>query len=190
MKLTDCDITKLLPQFMKKCTSVLGLSDAVSGVIVQIAQKLGTLSAWANINNLESAELAELAWELQPFWYKYAQTPEQKADVLKQAFMFYKEIGTVKTLQGALDILTPGITVLEWMDYGGTPYTFRLDVTGAVEEYSPEFEDRILRIVDELKRASQVLERLILARENAQGENIYTGFATQINVFIENEKEW
>ena len=75
MRLSETDLMKLIPVFMKNDRAVQALVNGINPLIRAIAANIKKLRIWDQIDELSEAELDQLAWELDVDWYNY------KADI-------------------------------------------------------------------------------------------------------------
>src|SRR5262245_34830361 len=67
-----------------------------------------------------------LAWEMHVDRWDDNWAEEIRRDLVKTSLLIHKQKGTIGALKEALTIFhVDKVTVQEWFDYGGTPYTFR-----------------------------------------------------------------
>ena len=69
MRLNETEMVKLLPAWMQEDGSDKGLADGCDIISCDAYARLKLLSRWDKIDQLNDAELDEMAWELNIQWY-------------------------------------------------------------------------------------------------------------------------
>ena len=156
MKLSDIEFLKLLPQFMRNDDAVRGLAAGIDSIIPQLATEIEKLSTWDCIDKLSSAELDELAWELNILWYDASAPIEVKRNLVRDSDKVYKKLGTKWAVENVINTYFGDGYIEEWFQYGGDPGHFRVysDNPTLNESKFTEF----LNLLNKVKRASAKLD--------------------------------
>jgi len=118
MRLSTADILKLLPEFMRDDEAVKGLGAAVNNLIKEPGQKFKTLRVWDQIDQLDHAQLDELAYELDIDWYSSSLPLENKRAVIKISDLVHSRRGTKWAVEELISAyFSPGF-IMEWHDEG------------------------------------------------------------------------
>ena len=127
MRLSTADIIKLVPEFMRDDEAVKGLAAAVNKLIREPAQKVKTVRIWDQIDELDDAQLDELAYELDIDWYRSDLPLENKRAVIKISDLVHSRRGTKWAVEELIAAyISPGF-IKEWYedDYvNPKPYHF------------------------------------------------------------------
>lgn len=141
-----------------------------------------------DIDKLWSAEdcpidlLPYLAWALSVDTWN-ADWPEHvKRQVVASSVYVHRFKGTPAGIKAALNALDLGVTISEWFDHGGDPYTFKADVMVTTRGLTDrEFQD-IINVIAATKNARSHLSQLrvylttaadtVLASATVTGERI------------------
>ena len=114
MRLSTADILKLLPEFMRDDEAVKGLATAVNKLIREPGQRIKTIRIWDQIDNLDDAQLDELAYELDIDWYSSGLPLENKRAVIKISDLVHSRRGTKWAVEELISAyISPGF-VKEW----------------------------------------------------------------------------
>lgn len=174
MRLSDADILRLLPAFMRDDTAVTALTSGSNDVIRQLANKIRLLSTWDHLDDMTSKELDELAWELNIPWYDNAASDEAKRIVIKQSDQVYATLGTKWAVEQVVTAYFFSALVREWWEYGGQPYHFQVvRIDGDMIE--PEVYVRLESAIRKVKNVRSWLDGVSLYREI--GGTVYAGGA-------------
>ena len=154
----------LLPAFMRRDE----LDAALAGILDEFGADLHeitrTYPTWGHIGELGEDELDALADEMAVTWYDRTASVEAKREVLSVARLIQRKLGTKWAVEQVMSIYFPESEVIEWPRYGGTPGHFRIE-----SEYDTTDTSRIkrfLRILGSVKRASQVLDDIVLTERS------------------------
>lgn len=162
MKLTTLNFLELLPDFMKDDDAVRGLAEAVEAVFEAPAAEIPNAAVWNRIDNMDAAQLDELAWELDIDWYNTGWTLEQKRETVKNSDKVYQKRGTKWAVEQVIKDVFGGGYVEEAEEYGGEPFHFRVTTSYALQ--GQEEIDRFRALVSQAKRASTRLDTIIFAQ--------------------------
>lgn len=160
MKLNDIDFVKLLPQFMRGDDAVQGLATGVNEIVRELAGSVAQLSTWDYIDQLDEAELDELAWELNIQWYDTGASLEVKRDLVKNSDKVFQRLGTKWAVENIITTYFGEGYIEEWFEYEGEPGHFR--VFSANPSLNNERLTEFLNILNKVKRASTKLDGIFI----------------------------
>ena len=155
MNLGTLDFAKLLPRWMRDDDYNIALADAITDVLGTDLARVKTLRVWDQVDKLTSEELDELAWEMDIDWWESAWEIEIKRDVIKTAQKIISTKGTKYSVVAALTAIFGSVTVLEWFDYGGDPYHFKVETKN---QMTPEKMAKFIKTIDNIKPVKAVLD--------------------------------
>ena len=160
MKTKNTDLKKLLPLFMRDDEFVTELAGAINGIVSHAdASKLKT---WDQLDKMTHEELDELAWELNVLWYNAAGTLQQKREQIRTSDEVWKTLGTRHAVEMVISQLFVKGKLLEFWEYeGGQPHHFSVEVYDP-NVLTPEGEKEFKRILEIVKRKSQILDNIKL----------------------------
>jgi len=182
MKLTDLDIIKLLPNFMKDDHAVNALSRAINRLIQEPAEKINLLRVWDQIDNLDHADLDELAWELNVDWYSSSMSLDAKRRTIKYAQQIQAKRGTKWAVEQLITAYYGEGHVSEWFEYGGEPYMFSVRVTNTEIKYLTVTD--FIRSVNSAKSVRSHLDKIIFSAGSVfnRDDFIFIDFAFSVSV--------
>ena len=161
MKLSNIDFLKLIPQFMREDDAVRGLATAIDSIIPDLVESIKKLSTWDHIDSLSSAELDELAWELNIPWYDTTSTLEIKREVIKNSDKVHAHLGTKWAVENIIKTYFGDGYIMEWFEYdGGEPGHFR--VYSSNPSLNNERLSEFLALLEKTKRASAKLDGIFI----------------------------
>ena len=163
MRLSTLKFLQLLPDFMHDDPAVQGLAEAVEAILAAPAQEVPNAAVWNRIDQMDAAQLDELAWELDIDWYDTGWTIEQKRETVKNSDKIYQKRGTKWAVEQVIKDVFGGGCVEEWTEYGGEPFHFRVTTSYALQ--GQDEIDRFRALVAEAKRASARLDNIVFAQD-------------------------
>ena len=161
MRLQDIEFIKLLPQFMREDSAVIGLSKGVDEVIKRMDATVSTFSTWDKIDELSEEELDALAWELNIPWYRTDATIYIKRQVIKDSEQIRSKLGTKWAVERVIVTYFGDGYVQEWFEYGGEPGHFK--VISSNPTITNENMLEFLSLLEKVKRASSILDEVEIA---------------------------
>lgn len=177
MKIQNPDSAKLLPRFMRSDPADAALAAAVDAIIKVPGAKVKSLRVWDQVDNLDEAMLDELAWELDVDWYEDTMDIAAKRDTIKTAKLIKEHRGTKWAVEQIVINTFGDGTVLEWYEYGGKPYHFK--VTTSYPLSSQSLIDKFKKQIEAAKRKSTVLEAVEFYYEGTATEYVYSAPVAQ-----------
>ena len=160
MRLSEADILKLLPAFMRDDEAVVALASGSNKVTRQLANSIRLLSTWDHIAEMTSKELDELAWELGIEWYDSAASMEAKRSVIKESDQVYAKLGTKWAVERIVASYFGTGVVREWWEYGGEPFHFK--VLSDNPELVNAHLDKFMALLQTVKRKSAWLDAILI----------------------------
>lgn len=92
--------------------------------------------------------------------WNLAQNTSQKRELLKKAFILHKTKGTKQAIKDVLSALNLNGNILEWFEYGGEPYHFRVLLKVFDRTLDNETENMLLALIYEFKNVRSHLEKI------------------------------
>lgn len=151
---TKTNTYDLAPNFIKNKYSVVlkTIDYLVTKYIVLNTKYLRYLE---RIDTMKESELDLLAEELDVDFYDFDLKIEEKRRLCKIAFETQRIKGTHKAINNILEIFYEKGKILEFVDYGGNPGNFKIQIQGIANEDALK---TILERVEYVKKHSQHLE--------------------------------
>lgn len=140
MRISTADVLKLVPEFMRDDEAVKGLAAAVNKLIRDPGRKVKTVRVWDQIDQLDHAQLDELAYELDIDWYSSGLSLENKRAIIKISDLVHSRRGTKWAVEELISAyISPGF-IKEWHEddyinpkpFHFSVYTSHRQVTDAI----------------------------------------------------------
>lgn len=159
MKTGNIDVKKFLPLFMRDDEFNNALADALNEIFNSI--DTAKLRTWDKLELLSHEELDALAWELNVLWYNRAGTKAEKLEQIRTSDDVWRTLGTKHAIETVVSQLFVKGKVLEFWEAGLEPHHFSVEVY-APEALTPAGEKEFRRILEIVKRKSQILDSITL----------------------------
>ena len=129
--ITSDNLMRTLPDVLRKDKKMSSLAQLVADAFSARKEEIDRLRIYTQIDNLPEDLLDILAHDFKVDWYGYDYGIEAKRALIKDSFQVHRKLGTRGAVEKALSDIVTGSEFLEWFDYGGLPYFYRiiLDVT-------------------------------------------------------------
>ena len=142
--LTKENLVATLPVALQKDPSVVALAEAMAELLAQRPEEIDRLRIYPDIDRLDERMLDILAYDFKVDWWDTEYTLEEKRQTLKDNWKVHKLLGTKAAVETAISAIYHDTRVLEWWEYGGEPYHFKLLINAAYENVDPEKHQRVL----------------------------------------------
>lgn len=126
--LTRENMMAALPKALREDPSMVALADAIAGVLEARREEIDRLRIYPEIGRLDEQLLDILAHDFKVDWWDADYSLEEKRRTLADSWRVHKMLGTKAAVVMAISAIYPHTRVLEWFEYGGEPYHFRLDI--------------------------------------------------------------
>ena len=142
--LTKENLVVTLPQALRTDPSVVALAEALSELLAARPAEIERLRIYPAIDTLEEPLLDILARDFKVDWWDPEYSLEEKRRTLKDSWRVHRLLGTRAAVETAISAIYPHTQVLEWFEYGGEPYHFRLDISITNDSIDSEKQRRVL----------------------------------------------
>ncbi len=143
--LTKENIVMALPVALQKDESVVALAEAIADVLSRRPAEIDRIRIYPAIDQLDEQLLDILAYDFKVDWWDADYSVEEKRQTLKDSWRVHKRLGTKAAVETAISAIYPNTKVLEWFEYGGEPYHFRLDINITDDSIDSEKQRRVLK---------------------------------------------
>lgn len=126
--LTKENLAGTLPPALRSDPSVVALSEALAELLAARPAEIDRLLIYPAIDTLDEPLLDILARDFKVDWWDPEYSLEEKRRTLKDSWRVHRLLGTRAAVETAISAIYPHTQVLEWFEYGGEPYHFRLRI--------------------------------------------------------------
>ena len=149
MRMNDYIITKdsllfTLPPALKRDESTEALAEAAAERLADRVPEVDRLRIICNIDQLEEPLLAILARDFKVDWWSPDYSLEEQRRTVKSSWYVHKILGTKAAVERAISAIYPRTKIIEWWEYGGEPYHFRVDINITNDRINSEKQKLVL----------------------------------------------
>lgn len=151
---------KEIPENLLHDLKVIHLAESLEASIAKATEWTHKINYTMNLANLDEEILDYLLWEFHLGWNEglvFATTKEQKINLIESAIEMHRIKGTPYAIEKVLIALNVTGEIVEWFDYGGEPYHFKIK-TNINESISI---NELKRLVKAAKNVRSWLESII-----------------------------
>lgn len=177
------NLIRVFPPALQKDEKMLALAAGFARKLPEVAENVKLARIYTRIDELPEGLLDILAYDFKVDWWDLDYDLEEKRQTLKDSWYIHRHLGTKNAVEKAISAIFKNSRVLEWFDYGGEPYTFRIEIgisqTGTTGEKQTAVLDRVKYYKNLRSHLDTVSYRI---KQNGQ---VYTGGASSIGAMIE-----
>lgn len=157
-------LNDILPASIKNNEENRALAEAITLMLQQVFEETSILDP-----RMPLAErlLDIVAKENHVDYYDETLSLDQKRQLIQNSWRIHRRKGTVAAIEEVVSILLDRAQVIEWFDYDGEPYFFKIEIDGPLR--SEKDLPVVFRAVNANKRFSSRLEAVWFKR----GEGVY-----------------
>ena len=146
-KLTEENLMRTLPPTLREDEGMNKLGQVIAYAIAKLIESIKHAKVYPRIDELDVKVLDILAQDFDVYWYNYNYSETTKRQLIKDSFYIHRYLGTKGATVKALSDVYPNSAVLEWWEYGGEPYCFRviLDVSSTAEAVDVGLIDKTIK---------------------------------------------
>ena len=170
------DYLDLMPESMKQDKAYVAMAKATAKEKKRIANMISTVLIWPEFQNIREDMMEVLRYDLGIDSEDFVGTEEEKRSMLQNAMIAHRYAGTIGAVKKALSAIVTDVEIMEWFQYGGRPYHFRVKAENS--EGNESEMRRILKLVESNKNLRSVMESVSLGAPKIETEqNVYYGGA-------------
>lgn len=156
--ITPENLLHTLPTVLQGDEKMVALAASIASVLAGRVREIEELCIYSRIDELPEELLDILAKDFKVDWWDGDYTLEEKRQTLKDSWRVHRTLGTKAAVLKAISAIYPDTKVLEWWEYGGRPFHFRLLIDSTFENVDPEKHQRVMEKVDYYKPLRSVLD--------------------------------
>lgn len=166
-----------LPGILRGDDNMKALATSVASVLAGRVDEIQQLRIYSRIDELPEALLDILAKDFKVDWWDPNYTLEEKRRTLKDSWKVHRMLGTKAAVETAISAIYPDTRVIEWFEYGGSPYGFKLQIDATYENVDPARHKRVLERVEYYKNLRSDLEGVDYTANPDSSCTVYCGVA-------------
>lgn len=141
----------LIPDSLKQDPDFDKLNRLFCAMVDDMKSSVEQIGIYNRIDELPEDLLDILAEDFMIDWWDPSYTVEEKRRTFKDAWYVWRHIGTRAAVERALSAVYPTAEVLEWFEYGGDPYHFKVRIDISNDNLQSERMNRILERMEYYK---------------------------------------
>ena len=158
--LTPENLLRTLPEALQNDESMAALAQSIASVLSARPCEIQNLLIYSRIDQLPEALLDILAHDFKVDWWDVDYSLEEKRRTLKDSWRVHRMLGTKAAVETASSAIYPETKVIEWFEYDGEPYHFRLLIDSTYEKVDPLKHQRVLERVAYYKNLRSALDEI------------------------------
>lgn len=144
-----------------------------------------TSRGYTRIDELQEDLLDILAYDFKIDWWDSDYTLPQKRQMFRDNWPVHRILGTKAAVLTAISAIYPGTTLMEWFEYGGEPFHFKLKVDLTKGSYDPVKHQRVLDRVAFYKNLRSHLDSVdYISKIYAKAENSFSAIFDNFRVHV------
>ena len=156
----------LLPSSIAGDSQMSAAARALDGQLEYLLDKIKLIFLWSRIDTMEDPLLSVLANQLHVDYWDSSWNLDKKRDWVKYAIPWHRIKGTPAAVEKMLELILGSGTVVEWDEYDGEAYYFRVETTESLK--GPGTLSTLLSAINRAKNTRSWLEKIIVKRESSQ----------------------
>ncbi|MCS5421240.1 MULTISPECIES: phage tail protein I [Psychrilyobacter] len=162
IKIDDISLLKLLPNFLQEDKEIQFLTQVIQEEMDLINTREKNLFLYGNFSSLNEPILDELAYQWKVEGYDQTLSKDIKADLVETAYIVRKTKGTRYAVETTIKDIHGDFELLEWYQYGGDPYHFKV-----VGETAPTGEklEKLYKSINTTKNERSSLDGIIVSSQ-------------------------
>lgn len=157
--LKDSLMTDILPGHLATA-EVKALAYAVGRQIRQLCSYADKSRTYAALASAPDTVLDALAAELRTPAYDETLPVETKRELVASTLTFYTHLGTPAALEQLISILFAKGRVVEWYDYNGSEYHFKVQIDIAADDVDDAKQAQVQAWVNQYKNQRSILDTI------------------------------
>jgi phage tail P2-like protein len=155
------NLLDILPESLKSDLDVEALAIAISEEMNRVSAETNKLLLLENLDDQPERVVDMLAWQQHVDYYDSSLTIEQKRELVRNSEFLHRYKGTPAAVEELVNTLFGEGEVVEWYEYGGLPYRFKVVTNNwsVPNELSEEFT----RALDSVKNKRSRLDKVELS---------------------------
>lgn len=173
-------LTKILPPNLLQDPKIAATAESLNLQLEKISAASLEVLHLPRLDILPSEILDHLAFQWHVDNYNVNFDNKTKCDMIRESIYLHRIKGTPHAVELAIAPFTDGANVIEWFDYDGKPYFFKLSLQN-IKDLGDDGE-KLIRIIFASKNVRSWLEEIFidLTREILDTEKIHHGVTEEI----------
>ncbi|WP_162985594.1 phage tail protein I [Virgibacillus halodenitrificans] len=175
-KINESSLTDILPENLRSDPDIIAATKAIDLGFLELTDEVNNIMILPNVNNASNAVLDHLAYYFHVDFYDVDMNVETKRKLINESVYLHQIKGTPLAVETLIQTLFSEGEVVEWFDYGDTPYRFR--VLTSNRSVTTDKAEEFIRALDSVKNRRSTLDKVVLLQVE-QMDIYWAGFVHQ-----------
>lgn len=172
MKINEISLLDVIPAHMRDDRNIRGFARAWDYMYSYLNECMKSVSIMENLHNFTEETLDEIAETMGIPWYDTGFEKSKKIAAIEHYEHNCFELGTMAAVMRVIEDCFSDVRILQWYEYGGKPFRFRIVTTDELEGVDIE---HVLLYIARVKPVKAILESIDFLRSTVT--TVYTGSA-------------
>lgn len=175
----NVNLLDIMPESLKNDPQVQALCGAITPEIQAISNEIPQCILLPRIDDLPGDVVDLLAWHFHVDFYDTALPIEIKRQLVKKSMLWHKRKGTPSAVEELISTLFDEGKVVEWFEYGGQPYYFKVVTNN--ESVTQERAAEFTKALESVKNKRSWLEKVEITQSEKM--NLYLAGVVHVGDF-------
>ncbi|MFC4403329.1 phage tail protein I [Gracilibacillus xinjiangensis] len=124
----NTSVLDILPENLRYDSDINAASKAIDSTFFETTQYVDFVVILPKIDKLPEEFIDHLAWQMHVDFYEMDLPLKQKRELVKSSVLWHMKKGTPAAVEEVASVIFTDARVLEWFQYGGNPYFFKVEL--------------------------------------------------------------
>lgn len=166
----------ILPSSLHDDETISNIIKSLDGIFPEFESQIRKIRFYEYLDEQPAEVLDLLAWQFHVDFYDYDYSNEVKRELIRQSIAWHRRKGTPMAVEEMVSTIYSSAEVVEWWDYGGTPFHFKVNIYGE-EITDPAKLNNLRDSVFAVKNARSIFDGLEFFAKKESIAPFYVAFA-------------
>lgn len=182
INILDVKLSDLLPSSFDT-VEIKALNNVVTFSLFFLQKHIDNANFTVNIDNVSEKIIDYLACEYRTPYYDEALDLKTKRNLVKSTMLTYQKIGTTNIIKEYLNTLNEEADVVEWYDYDGNPYNFKIFLNiSDNKEVDEKLLTDIKNKIEKIKNVRSSLEAIEILNSSNYDKKLSCSIAAGVQI--------
>lgn len=182
INILDVKLSDLLPSSFDT-VEIKALNNVVTFSLFFLQKYIDNANFTVNIDNVSEKIIDYLACEYRTPYYDEALDLKTKRNLVKSTMLTYQKIGTTNIIKEYLNTLNEEADVVEWYDYNGNPYNFKIFLNiSDNKEVDEKLLTDIKNKIEKIKNVRSSLEAIEILNSSNYDKKLSCSIAAGVQI--------
>lgn len=182
INILNVKLSDLLPSSFDT-VEIKALNNVVTFSLYLLQKYIDNANFTVNIDNVSEKIIDYLACEYRTPYYDEALDLKTKRNLVKSTMLTYQKIGTTNIIKEYLNTLNEEADVVEWYDYDGNPYNFKIFLNNSDnKEVDEKLLTDIKNKIEKIKNVRSSLEAIEILNSSNYDKKLSCSIAAGVQI--------